>query len=115
RVGLAVGDDVADAGLAGVHAGAAQVFEGDFFVGDTLDHFRPGDEHVGGIAHHENEVGQGRGVDCSAGAGPHDGADLRDDAGGHGVAQEDVGIAAQRDNARLNAGAAGGVEADDGG
>ncbi len=63
---------------------------------------------------HEDEVGDGGRVHGSAGAGAHDGGDLRDDARGERVAQEDVGVAGERLHAFLDAGAAGIVEADDG-
>ena len=52
-------------------------------------------------------------VDGAAGAGAHDGGDLGHDAGGQRVAQEDVGVAAEADDAFLDAGAAGVVQADD--
>jgi hypothetical protein len=48
------------------------------------------------------------GVDVAAGAGAHDQArDLRDDAGGQHIALEDLGIAAERRDALLDARAAG--------
>ena len=94
--------------------GAAELVLGDLFVGDGLDDVGAGDEHVGGVVDHEDEVGDGGRIDGSAGAGAHDGGDLRDDAGGEGVAQEDVGVAGERHHAFLNARAAGVVEADDG-
>ncbi len=53
-------------------------------------------------------------IDGAARAGAHDGRDLRHDAGGEHVAQEDVGIAGERADAFLNARAAGVIEADDG-
>ena len=37
---------MADAGLLGMNAGAAQFFEGHIFMGDGFDHIRAGDEHV---------------------------------------------------------------------
>jgi hypothetical protein len=70
-------------------------FEGHVFAGDGLNHVWPGDEHVAAVFDHEDEVGEGGGVDRAARARPHDGADLGDDAGGQGVAQEDVGITAR--------------------
>ncbi len=63
---------------------------------------------------HEGEVGDGGGVDGAAGAGAEDGGDLRDDSAGQSVAEEDVGVAGEGDDALLNAGSAGVVEADDG-
>ena len=90
------------------------VLLGDVFVGDGLDDVGTGDEHVAGVVHHEDEIGDGGRVDGAAGAGAHDGGDLRDHAAGERVAQEDVGVAGERDDAFLNARAAGIVEADDG-
>jgi hypothetical protein len=83
-------------------------------VRDGADHFGAGDEHVGSAAHHHVEVCDGRAVDRAARARPHDATDLRDDAGGQRVAQEDVGVAAEADDALLYARAARIVEADDG-
>ncbi len=92
--------------------GAAELLLRDFLVRDGLDDVRAGDKHIGGLAGHEDEVGDGRGIDRAAGASPHDGADLRDDAARQGVAQEDVRIARERHHAFLNARAAGIVQAD---
>ncbi len=86
---------VGDRGARGVHGGAAEFFGGDDLVGDGLDHVGPGDEHVAGVLHHEDEVGHGRRIDVAAGAGPHDDRDLRDHAGRDDVAAEHVGIARQ--------------------
>ena len=112
--GIVVGEEVGDAGFGVVGHGSAELVLGDLFVGDGLDDVGAGDEHVGGLIDHEDEVGDGGGVDRAAGAGSHDGGDLRDDAGGENVAQEDVGVAGERPHAFLNARAAGIVEADDG-
>jgi len=38
----------------------AEFFRCHDFVGHGLEHVRPGQEHVGGVAHHEDEVGQRR-------------------------------------------------------
>src|SRR5207237_1705290 len=59
-------------------------------------------------------VCDGGAVDRAARARAHDATYLRDDAGGERVAQEDVGITAQRYDALLYARAARIVEADDG-
>ena len=93
---------------------AAQTFLGDVLMRDGLDDVGAGDEHVAGVLHHEDEVGERGRVDRSAGAGAHDGGDLRDHAAGQGVAEEDIGVTGQREDAFLNAGAAGIVQADDG-
>ena len=83
--------------------GAAQLLLGDLLVGHGLDDVGAGHEHVAGVLHHEDEVGDGGGVDGAAGAGAQDGRDLGHDAGGQGVAQEDVGVAAEGGHALLDA------------
>ena len=93
--------------------GAAEVLLGHLLVGDGADDLRAGDEHVARLLDHQDEVGDRRRVHRAAGARPHDGGDLRHHAGGERVAQEDVGVAAERRHPLLDAGAAGVVEADD--
>ena len=92
--------------------GAAQFLELDFLAGDRLDHLGAGDEHVRGLLDHEDEVGHGRRVDGAAGAGAHDHADLGDHAGALDVAHEDVAVGTERDDALLDPGATGVVQAD---
>ena len=94
--------------------GAAEFLLGDFLVRDGFDDVGAGHEHVGRFARHEDEIGDGGRIDGAAGARAHDGADLRDDAAGERVAQENVGVAGERCDAFLNASAAGIVQADDG-
>ncbi len=80
--GIVVGQKMRDA-AGGVMGGrAAQFFFGHVFMGDGLDHVGAGDEHVAGLVDHENEIGERGRIDGSAGAGTHDGGDLRDDAAG---------------------------------
>src|SRR5258708_35607281 len=83
-------------------------------MGDGLDDIGSGDEHVASLIHHEHEVGEGGGVDGSAGAGSHDGGNLRHHPAGQRVTQKNIGIASQRYDAFLDAGSAGIVEANDG-
>ena len=64
-------------------------------------------------SHHDGEVGDRRRIDRAAGARAHDRGDLRHDAGGERVAEKDVGVAAERQHAFLNARAAGVVQPDD--
>ena len=78
-----------------------------------LHHVGPGDEHVGTVLHHEDEVCHCRGIYGAARTGPHDHGDLRDDTGGLHIAQEDIGIATEGRHAFLNARATGIVQADD--
>ena len=85
----------------------------DILVGHGLHDVRSGDEHVARAFDHDGEVGDGRRVDRAAGARPQDHRDLRHDAGRQDVAQEDVGVAAERHDAFLDPRAAGIVEPDD--
>ena len=109
---LVLGGEVGDARLRVVAHRPAQLLELDFLAGHGLDHFRAGDEHVRGLFDHEDEVGHRRRVDGAAGAGAHDQADLRDHAGAFDVAGEDVAVGAEADDALLDPGAAGVVDAD---
>ena len=93
--------------------GATEVLHRHLFVRHRLDHLGAGDEHVAGVAHHEHEVGDRRRVDRTTGAGAHDGADLRHHPRRQRVAQEDVGVAAERSDPFLDARAAAVVEPDD--
>ena len=52
--------------------GAAELVFGDFFVRDRLNYVRPGDEHVRGLVHHEDEVGDGGRIHGAARARTHD-------------------------------------------
>ncbi len=113
RVLLAVGGEVRDAGGGGVGQRAAQLLEGDRLVRHGLDHVRPGDEHIRRVLDHDDEVGEGGGIDRAAGRRPHDHADLRNDARGQCVAEEDVRVAAEREDALLDARAARVVQAND--
>ncbi len=103
-----------DAGLRGVRVRPAEFLEGDVFTGDGLDHVGAGDEHMAGALDHEGEVGDRGGVHRPARRGAHDKADLRDDTGRAGVAEEDLREQAQRDDAFLDAGAAAVADPDDG-
>ncbi|MCY1489007.1 hypothetical protein D9M68_227170 [compost metagenome] len=86
---------VGNGGFGGVRARAPEFFGRDDLVGHGLHDIRPGDEHIGTVTHHEDEVGHGRRIDSTTGAGPHDHGNLRDDAGSLGVAAEDLGIAGE--------------------
>uniref|UniRef100_A0A6J5ZWW6 Unannotated protein n=1 Tax=freshwater metagenome TaxID=449393 RepID=A0A6J5ZWW6_9ZZZZ len=101
-----------DARLRVVRHCAAELFKADLFAGDRLDHVGPGDEHVRALLDHQDEVCDRGRVDRAAGAGSHDQADLRDHAGAHHVAHEDVAVGAQRNDAFLDSRAARVVDAD---
>ena len=106
-------DQVGHAALAGMHAGAAELLGGHVLLGHLLDHLGPGEEHVGGLLHHHDEVGDGRRIDGAAGAGAEDQRDLRHHARVEHVAQEDVGVAGQRIDPFLDARPARVVDADE--
>src|SRR4051794_33195079 len=82
----------------------------DVLVGYGLHDIRAGDEHVARPLDHDGEVRDRRRIHGAARTWPHDDGQLRNDAGGERVAEEDVGVAAERDDAFLNARTPGVVE-----
>ena len=58
-LGLGGVDEVGHTGGGVVGHGAAQLLCGDVLAGDGFDDLGTGDEHVGGLIHHEDEVGEG--------------------------------------------------------
>ncbi len=113
RLDVVVVGAVGDRGAGGVNLRAAELLGGDGLVGDGLDHVGAGDEHVAGVAHHEDEVGHRRRIDVAARAGAHDQRNLRNDARGEHVALEHFAIAPERRHALLDARPAGVEQADD--
>ena len=109
-LGLEVGDAAQDV----MRFRSAQLLHRHLFVGHGLDDVGAGDEHVARVAGHDDEVGDGGGIDRPAGAGPQDGGDLGNDARGEDVPQEDVGIAGQAGHALLDPRPARVIEPDDG-
>ena len=55
-------------GLVHVHASAPQFLLRNILAGDGLNHIRAGHKHLGGLIHHDHEVGQGGGISIAAGA-----------------------------------------------
>ena len=96
-----------------VAVGAAELLEGDLLARDGLHDIGPGDEHLRDALDHEREVHDGGRVDRAAGGRAEDGRYLRHDAGGEGVAHEDLAVPAQGGDALLDASAAGVGHADD--
>jgi len=96
-----------------MHRGAAEFFRTDILMDDGLDHIGAGDEHMRGLIHHEDEIGDRWTVDRTAGTGTHDAGDLRDDAAGVDIAVEDLAVGGERVNPLLDAGPARVVETDD--
>ena len=105
--------EMRDATPRGVRRRAAQEFGVDVFMRHGLHDARPGDEHVARALDHDREVGDRRRVDRAAGARPEDHRDLRHDARRQDVAQEDLGVSAERHDAFLDPRASGIVEPDD--
>ena len=111
-LGVARGDEMAHSADRVMRHRSAQRFLGDVFVGHRLNHVGTSDEHVAGVLHHEDEIGDGGRVDRAARAGAHDGRDLRHHAACQRIAQEDIGVTRQRNHAFLYARSAGIVEPD---
>ena len=109
---LRLGREMADAAACGVNAGSAEVFLGDVFTRYGFHDLRSGEEHVAYAFQHHHEVGQGRGVDSTAGARAANSGDLRNDAACFDIALEDVAEAGKGVDALLDAGAARVVQSD---
>ena len=109
---LGFGRQVRHAAARGVHVGATEFLGGDFLARHRLDDVRTGEEHVA-RAGHDDEVGQGRGVNRTAGAGAEDDGNLGDDTRGGDVAHEHFAVGGEAAHTFLDAGAARIVQADD--
>ena len=101
-----------DAAFGGVGHRAPELLERDVFAGHRLDDLGAGDEHLRDLLGHDDEVGDRRRIHRAARARTRDQADLRNNAAGLDVAPKDLGVAAQRNHALLNARAARVVDAD---
>ena len=62
--------EVGHAGSLVVSVSAAQLIFGDFFMGDGLDDIGTGDEHVGSLVHHHDEIGDRRRIHGAPAHGP---------------------------------------------
>ena len=113
-IGIVARDEMGDAAFRIVCHRAAELLLGHVLMRHRLDHVGASDEHVGSVARHKNEIGDGRRVDRAARARAEDGADLRNHAARERVAQENIGVARERHHAFLNARAARIVEPDHG-
>ena len=76
-----------------------------FFSGDSGDDVGSGDEHLGRVFNHDDEIGESGGVGVAAGAGAHDDGDLWHDSGRFGVGPESLSDEVKGDCAVLDAGA----------
>lgn len=109
---LVLAGEVCDARARAVRQRAAELFRRDFLSRDRLDDGRARDEHLARVLDHEDEIRDGRAVDGAARARSHDDRDLRDDARGGRIAEEDAAEARERIDALLDAGTARIVDAD---
>ncbi len=102
---LVVGDfHVPHAGLAAVHARAAEFLLGDVLADGRPDQVRAGERHRAAALDHRHEVGEARDVGGSCGARPHQGGDERDDpAHDHLFAEQVTGAREQRAGGLLHA------------
>ena len=105
--------EMRDAALLVVRHRAAELFLRHVLVRDGLDDVGSGHEHVARAAHHDGEVGNRRRVDGAARAWPHHRRNLRNDPRRQGVAEKNVGVAAERQHAFLDARAPRIVQPDD--
>src|ERR1700687_3195970 len=80
----------------------AQLFKGNVFTCNGFYDVGAGDEHVRYVLHHNNEICNCRGVYSTTGTWPGHHRNLRDDAGCHDIAPEDLGIPTETDDALLN-------------
>ena len=110
-VGVIGSHEVRHAADAVVGHSAAQFFGIDLFAGNGFDYIGAGDEHLTGLIDLEDEIGEGGGVNSTAGAGAHDGSDLRNNTGSSGIAEEDLAVTFQTVQTFLNTGTAGIVHA----
>src|SRR5205814_947807 len=102
-IGIVTRNKMSHAAGSVVSHGAAQLLFGDFLVRHVFDDVGAGDEHVGSFASHENEISDRWGIDGAAGAGAHDGANLRDDSAGKRIAQKNISVTRERSHTFLNA------------
>ena len=106
-------DEVRHAGPGRMGVGAAEFFHRHVFTGHGLDDLRTGDEQVGRLFDLVDEVGDGRRIHRTAGAGSHDDRDLGDDARRTHVPFEDAPISVKCGDTLLDPGAARVLDADE--
>ena len=90
-----------------------EAFGGDRLCGHGLHDTRARDEHLARLFGHEDEVGNGGGVACTACAGSENHGNLRDDAGCERVAGKDAAVAVEGVHAFFDTGATAVVNADE--
>ena len=113
RVGFVFAQIVRHSGGGVVHIAATEIVHADHFAGGRFDHVRTGDEHVGVLAGHDDQVGQRRAVHGSARARAENQRKLRHETAGVTGFTEQMPVLRQCGYAFLNAGAARIDERDD--
>src|SRR4051794_9865694 len=93
--------EVADAGLAAVHARAAELLLRDVLADRGADEVRAGERHRAPPAHHRHEVREAGDVRGARRARPHERGDLRDDAARDNLLAEEVTGAGEQRADRL--------------
>ena len=106
--------ELSHARLGRVHRGTAQLLLRHVFARHGLHDLRAGEEHIRGTLLHDDEVGQRRRIDGTAGTGAEDGRNLRNDTRAHHVTLENVGITRQSVHTLLDTGTARIVQTDAG-
>ena len=89
-------------GFGSVDLSAAELLYGYVLTGNGFHYLRAGDEHIGVLLGHHDEVGQRRAIYCSTGTRTKDHTNLRNNTRGQNVTLEDLGIAGQRTCSLLN-------------
>ncbi len=92
---------------------ASKIFLRHVFVSDGFDDVGACHKHVTGFVDHKNKIGERGRIHSTAGARPHNGGDLRNNSARESVAQKDIRVTGQRDNALLDPRASRIVQADD--
>jgi len=81
-------------------------------MGSSTDYVGASDEHMAGLVDHKDKIGHHRRIDRPSRAWPDHGGDLRNNAGGKHVTQEDIGITGERHYPLLDPRPAGVVQPD---
>ncbi len=89
------GREMSHTALLRMNGGTTEVFLAYIFAGNGLHNLRAGEEHVAYAFGHNGEVGQGRGIDGTAGTRAEDCGNLGDYTRCEDVALENLGITCQ--------------------
>ncbi len=92
---LGSGKEMGVTGNFTVNARTAELFHGNFLTQHRFNHFGAGDKHLGNVFHHKHIVGEGGGVNSSAGAGAENYGYLWDNTTGQRVTEENFTVTGQ--------------------